>query len=115
MLKQKMRELKVLEVQMLDAPDKQISLTDPDARAIATNARSSGIVGYNVQAAVETKYHLVVEHEVTNAGSDRSQLSKMAKKAHKALDTEDLAVVADQGYYKSEELLACDEAGIMTY
>lgn len=114
-LKEKMRELRVLEVEMNKAPDKQISLTDPDARAIATNARSSGIVGYNVQAAVDTEHHLIVEHEVTNVGSDRGQLSKMAKKARVALAAEELTVVADRGYYKSEELLACHEAGITTY
>ncbi|MDH3469503.1 MAG: IS1182 family transposase [Gammaproteobacteria bacterium] len=114
-LKQQMREAKRLEEQMLESPDKQISLTDPDARAIATNARSSGVVGYNVQTAVDAKHHLIVAHEVTNVGSDRGQLSNMAKKARTAMDAEDLTVVTDRGYYKSEELLACHEAGITTY
>ena len=81
-LKKQMRQMKALEIQRHEAPDKQISLTDPAARAIATNARSSGIVGYNVQTAVDTKHHLIVEHEVTNVGSNRGQLSNMAKKAH---------------------------------
>ena len=114
-LKQKMQALKTLEVKMLAAPDKQISLTDPDARAIATNVKTAGVVGYNVQAAVETKHHLIVAHEVTNVVSDRGHLSKMAKKARVALQAEDLTVLADRGYYKSEELLACHEAGITTY
>lgn len=114
-LKKQMREAKELEAQMLEAPDKQISLTDPDARAIATNARSSGVVGYNVQTAVDAKHHLIVEHEVTNVGSDRGQLSNMSKKARAAMDTEELTVIADRGYFKGEELLACHEAGITTY
>ena len=73
------------------------------------------MVGYNVQAAVETKHHLIVAHEVTNVGSDRGQLSKMAKQARAALHAEDLTALADRGYYNSEELLACHEAGITTY
>jgi transposase len=114
-LKKQMRKTKQLEAQMLESADQQISLTDPDARAIATNARSSGIVGYNVQSAVDTKHHLIVEHEVTNVGSDRSQLSKMAKQARTAMGTEDLTVVADRGYFNGKEILACHESGMMTY
>ena len=114
-LRKQMREMKALEVKMHEAPDKQISLTDPDARAIATNARSSGVVGYNVQTAVDTQHHLIVEHEVTNVGSDRGQLSNMAKKARRAMDTEELTAIADRGYFKGEEILKCHEAGITTY
>lgn len=114
-LKKQMRQMKVLEVQLHEAPDKQISLTDPDARAIATNARSSGVVGYNVQTAVDTKHHLIVEHEVTNVGSDRSQLSNMAIKARSAMDTEELTVIADRGYFKGEEIKACVDVGITPY
>ena len=73
-LKQEMRRLAVLEVDMLATPDQQISLTDPDARSMATSGRGSGIVGYNIQVAVDTKHHLIVTHEVTNVGTDRSQL-----------------------------------------
>ncbi len=97
---------------MLATPDQQISLSDPDARSIATSGRGSGMVGYNVQAAVDTKHHLIVAHEVTNVGSDRSQLSAMAKQAKAALETEALDAVADRGTFKGEEILACDEAGI---
>ena len=97
---------------MLAEPDQQISLTDLDARSMATSGRGSGMVGYNVQAAVDTKHHLIVAHEVTNVGTDRAQLAKMAEQAKAALETDTLDVVADRGYFKGEEILACDEAGI---
>jgi transposase len=111
-LKDEMRRLEKLEARMLAHPDRQISLTDPDARSMATSGRGSGMVGYNVQAAVDTKHHLIVTHEVTNVGTDRSQLSSMAKQTKAALETDTLDVVADRGYFNSEEILACDEAGI---
>jgi len=111
-LKQEMQRLEALEVEMLATPDQQISLTDPDARSMATSGRGSGMVGYNVQAAVDTKHHLVVAHEVTNVGTDRSQLSHMAKRTKAALETNRLDVVVDRGYFHGEEILACDEAGI---
>ena len=97
---------------MLAAPDQQISLTDPDARSMATSGRGSGVVGYNVQVAVETEHHLIVAHEVTNVGSDRSQLAAMAKEAKAILQTERLDAVADRGYFNGEEILACEQAGI---
>lgn len=109
-LKAQMKELKDLEVKLEAAPDKQISLTDPDARSMKT--RGTGMVGYNVQTAVEAKHHLIITHEVTNKGLDRDQLSGMAKQARDALGTQDLTVIADRGYFKSEEILACYEAGI---
>lgn len=112
-LKKEMQRLKTLEVQMLAAPDKQLSLTDPDARSMTT--RGTGIVGYNVQTAVDAEHHLIVAHEVTNVGSDRGELSNMAKQARTAMDAEALTVVADRGYFKGEEILACHEAGITTY
>jgi transposase len=97
---------------MLATPDQQISLTDPDARSMATSGRGSGVVGYNVQVAVETKHHLIIAHEVTNEGSDRAQLSPMAQAAKAALGVEKLDAVADRGYFSGEEILACDNAGI---
>jgi transposase len=109
-LKKRMKELKEIEVQLNETPDKQISLTDPDARSMKT--RGTGIVGYNVQTAVDAKHHLIVAHEVTNVGSDRDQLSSMAKQARAAMGTDEITAVADRGYFKSEEILACDEAGI---
>ena len=111
-LKEQMRRLQVLKVEMLGTPDQQISLTDPDARSMATSGRGSGVVGYNVQVAVETKHHLIVTHEVTNVGTDRSQLSSVAKQAKATLDVENLDAVADRGYFSSEEILACENAGI---
>lgn len=109
-LKQEMRRLKTLESQLQKASDKQLSLTDPDARSM--KSRGNGIVGYNVQTAVEAEHHLIVAHEVTNKGSDRDQLSSMAERAAEAMDVEELTVIADAGYYKCEELLSCYTAGI---
>jgi transposase len=114
-LKTEMARLKTLEVQMLQAPDQQISLTDPDARSMATSGRGTGTVGYNVQTAVDAKHHLIVTHEVTNQGHDRHQLHHMAQQAKEAIGAETLAVVADRGYFKGEEILACEKSQITTY
>ena len=111
-LREQMRRLAGLQAIMLATPDQQISLTDPDARSMATSGRGSGVVGYNVQVAVETKHHLIIAHEVTNVGTDRSQLSSMAKAAKATLGMEKLDAVADRGYFSGEEILACDNAGI---
>ena len=111
-LKDEMQRLEKLEARMLATPDQQISLTDPDARSMATSGRGSGMVGYNVQAAVDTTHHLIVAHEVTNVGTDRCQLSAMAKQTKAALKADELDVVADRGYFSSEEILACHEDGI---
>ena len=97
---------------MLAAPDQQISLTDPDSRSMATSGRGSGVVGYNVQVAVDTEHHLIVTHEVTNTGTDRSQLAKMGLQAKDALHAEHLDAVADRGYFNSTEILACEQADI---
>jgi transposase len=111
-LRQEMQRLETLKARMLKTPDQQISLTDPDARSMATSGRGSGVVGYNVQAAVDTKHHLMVAHDVTNVGTDRSQLSAIAKETKATLETDRLDVVADRGYFNSAEILACEEAGI---
>ena len=100
-----MKELQAIEIQLNESPDKQVSPTDPDARSMMT--RGTGIVGYNVQTAVDTQHHLIVAHEVSNVGSDCDQLSSMAKQACKAIASETLSVVADRGYFKSEQILAC--------
>ena len=110
-LKEQMKALKEIEIRLNDTPDKQISLTDPDARSMKT--RGTGIVGYNVQTAVDAKNHLIVAHEVTNIGSDRDQLTSMAKLARAAMGAEELTVIADRGYFKGEEIVACHEAGIV--
>ena len=112
-LKQEMARLKKLEARRLKAPGQQVSLTDPDARSM--NSRGSGIVGYNVQTAVDTQHHLIVAHEVTNVGSDRRQLARMAKQAKAVLARESLNVVADRGYYNGDEIRACEQANIAAY
>jgi transposase len=114
-LKQEMALLKKLEVRLLEALDQQISLTDPDARSMATSGRGTGMVGYNVQLAVDAKHHLIVSHQVTNVGHDRTQLANMAKRTKEAIGTESLEVVADRGYFKGEELRACEQANITTF
>src|SRR6202043_3998295 len=111
-LKEEMGKLAVYEKQMLASPDQQISLTDPDSRSMATSGRGSGVVGYNVQVAVDTEHHLIVTHEVTNTGSDRSHLAKVASQAKTVLGADSLDVVADRGYFNSPEILACEQAGI---
>jgi transposase len=111
-LKEEMTRLKALEAKRQESEDHQISLTDPDARSMATSGRGSGTVGYNVQAAVDTEHHLIVAHEVTNLGSDRSQLSPMAKQSKEVLEVDELDVVADRGYFSGSEILACEKAGI---
>ena len=112
-MRKEMARLKKLEARMLKAPDKQVSLTDPDARSMKT--RGSGMVGYNAQIAVDTEQHMIVAHEVTNVGSDRRQLANMAKQAKSALEVEELGVVADRGYYRGEEIVDCEEFNITAY
>ena len=106
--------LEAMERALEDAPDGQISLTDPDARAMATSAKNSGLVGCNVQAAVDTETHLIVTHEVTNLCHDRDHLAAMAKGARAALDRDEMSAIADKGYFSGREILACHDAGITT-
>ena len=110
-----MAALKSLEPVLHASPDEQLSLTDPDARSMATSRRGSGIVGYNVQCAVDTEHHLIVAHEVTNVGHDREQLSGMAGKAKAAMGLDRLDAIADRGYFKGEEVLACAPIGVTPY
>jgi transposase len=114
-LREQMQQFRELEQQVLAAPDQQISLTDPDARAMTNRGIGTGIVGYNVQAAVDAQHHLIVAHEVTNSGSDRGQLSVMGQQAQTAMDTPRLEALADRGDYKGEDILACERAGITPY
>jgi len=113
LLKEHWEKLKTIETQLKEAPDKQISLIDPDARTMATSGRGPGMVGYNVQTAVDTLHHLIVAHQVTNVGHDRNQLANMAEQAKTAMGADELKVVADRGYFNSEEILKCQEAGIV--
>jgi transposase len=114
-LREQMQAFKALEPAVIAAPDQQISLSDPDARSMATSGRGSGIVGYNVQSAVDAKHHLIVAHEVTNVGHDRDQLSIMAGQAKTAMGVAVLDVLADRGYFKGEEVLACEPLGVTPY
>jgi hypothetical protein len=111
-LSSEMQKLEAYEKVMLASPDLQISLTDPDCRSMATSGRGSGVVGYNVQVAVDTEHHLIIAHEVTNSGSDRAQLANMATQAKEVIGVDKLEAVADRGYYSGEEIKACADAGI---
>ncbi|HCL3245895.1 TPA: IS1182 family transposase [Pseudomonas aeruginosa] len=114
-LRQQMQALKEMEQQLCEAPDGQVSLTDPDARSMATSGKGTGTVGYNVQTAVDTRHHLIIAHEVTNVGHDRTALATMAEQAREATGSECLTVVADRGYYSGLEILACEQAGITPF
>ena len=104
-LRRQMQSLKEMERQVEAAPDKQVSLTDPNARSMATSGKGTGIVGYNVQIAVDAEHHLIVAHEVTNIGTDRAQLASMDRKARDAIECEEVTVLADRGYYSGHEVL----------
>jgi len=112
-LKGEIEKLKKHEAAMLAAPDKQLSLTDPDCRSMMT--RGTGVVGYNVQVAVDTTNHLIVAHEVTNKGSDHNQLRRMGERARKAIAADTIETVADRGYFSNDEIKDCEEADITTY
>jgi transposase len=111
-LKEEIERLNTVKVLLDASEDKQVSLTDPDARSMATSGKDTGIVGYNLQAAVDTTHHLIVAHEVTNVGTDRRALADMAKQARAEMRATGLDVVADRGYFSGEELLACELSGI---
>jgi transposase len=111
-LKSEMGKLGAMEKRMQAAPDEQVSLTDPDSRSMATSGRGSGVVGYNVQTAVETAHHLIIAHEVTNKGNDTAHLANMAEQAKAVLAVDKLEVVADRGYFDGRQVLACDQANI---
>jgi IS5 family transposase len=114
-LGKEIEQLNKIQAQLKEVSDKQISLTDPDARSMATSGRGTGMVAYNVQTAVDSKHHLILAHEVTNQGHDRMQLANMAKQAKAVLAVDEVTVVADRGYFSGEEIKACEEAGITTY
>jgi transposase len=109
-LKEQMTAMQAVKEELAKAPDGQLSQTDPDARSMKT--RGTGVVGYNVQASVETQRHLIIDHEVTNVPSDRAQLSTMATRARDVLKKKSITAIADRGYYNAEELRQCQQAGI---
>ena len=111
-LREQMRRMDAIRNELKHQPDQQMSLTDPDARSMISQAKGTGVVGYNVQAVVEAKHHLIVTHEVTNIGSDRAQLTKMGTAAKAAMGKQRLQAVADRGYLSGPEIKACTEAAI---
>jgi transposase len=111
-LDEEVKRLAAIEKALLASPDKQISLTDPDCRSMATSGRGSDMVAYSVQSAVDTTNHLIVAHEVTNIGTDRSQLATMAQAAKAALRSDDLDVVADRGYFKVRKSWHANRPGV---
>src|ERR671923_887900 len=111
-LRRQMRALKVMEQTVQEAPDQQVSLTDPDARSMATSGKGTATVGYNVQIAVDAEHHLIVTHEVTNQGYDRQQLAPMAFKAQQATGCEQITALADRGYFNGDQVLACEGTGV---
>ena len=111
-LRRQMQSLKEMAQQVQAAPDQQVSLTDPDARSMATSGRGTGIVGYNVQIAVDAEHHLIVAHEVINQGYDRSQLAPMALKAQQATGCEQVTALADRGYFNGDQVLSCEGTGV---
>jgi hypothetical protein len=112
-LREQMQSFKEIEARVAAEPDHQISLTDPDARSMATSGKGTGIVGYNVQTAVDAEHHLIVAYEVTNVGHDRTQLEPMALKARAATGCEELIALADRGYFNGEQVLACEGTGVL--
>src|SRR4051794_8827811 len=111
-LRRQMQALKVMEQRVQDAPDQQVSLTDPDARSMATSGKGTATVGYNVQIAVEVEHHLIVAHEVINQGYDRHQLAPMALKAQQAMGSEQVTALADRGYFSGDQVLSCEGTGV---
>jgi transposase len=112
-LRRQMQSLKAMGQRVEAAPDQQVSLTDPDARSMATSGKGTGIVGYNVQVAIDTQHHLIVAHEVTNVGNDRAQLVPMGHKARDATGCREVTVLADRGYYNGDQVLACEDTGVL--
>lgn len=114
-LRAQMQALRTMEAQVAASPEGQVSLTDPDARSMATSGRGSGMVGYNVQSVVEAEHHLIVAHDVITAGSDRQQLAAMSEKAKAAMGVDRLEMLADRGYFSGEEIVVCEAMGVTPY
>ena len=113
LLRLQMQKLEQVQEQIKQQPDGQISTVDPDSRVMIS--KGQGVVGYNVQAAVDAQNHLIVAHEVTNIGNDRAQLSKMAKAAKQEMAADNLQALADRGYFNGPEIKACEDAGIEAF
>ena len=114
-LRNEVRHLREMEAVVAASPDGQVCLTDPDARAMTSAGRGTTVVGYNVQAAVDTTHHLIVAHEVTNIGTDRAQLAPIGRQAQQATGRTGLTVLADRGYYSGRQVLESTRAGMVPY
>ena len=114
-LREQMRRMERIKAQLSREPEQQLSITDPDARSMISQAKGTGVVGYNVQAAVEAKHHLIVAHEVTNIGSDRANLTTMALAARDAMGPKRLKVLADRGYFSGPQIKLCQESGMVPF
>ena len=112
-LRAQMHVVQAMGRQVEAAPDGQVSLSDPDARSMTSRGKGTGIVGYNVQVAVDAEHHLIVAHAVTNVGSDREQLAPMGLLAQAATGCKTLTVLADRGYLNGEQVLACEGTGLL--
>ena len=113
-MREKLAQLQQLKADVIALPEKQISLTDPDARAMATS-RKAGMVGYNVQTVVDTEHHMIVAHEVTNIVSDKLLLSQMTKQGQAAIGRKEIKVFADRGYFSGDEIIDTEKLGAITY
>jgi len=105
-LREQMRRMDQMKERLKAEPDGQLSQTDPDSRSMMSQAKGTGLVGYNVQTAVDAKHHLIVAHEVTNVGHDRAQLSKMALAARQAMGKKQLKAYADRGYFMGPDVVS---------
>lgn len=111
-LRQRIEDLRAMGETLKATPGGQISLTDPDARAMSSHGKGTDAVGYNVQIAVDAEHHLILAHEVTNIGSDRAQLASIGQKARDASGHASITVLADRGYYSGDQIVACDGTGV---
>lgn len=108
-LKQRLVELKALEKEVNDHPDKQVSQTDPDSRLMKTHHMDRQVC-YNVQSAVDTKHHLIISHEVTNT-PDRGQLASVTRQVQETLKKTDITVIADKGYFSRNDIKETQDLG----
>ena len=111
-LRKRIEDLKAMGARLEKTPGAQVSLTDPDARAMSSHGKGTDVVGYNVQLAVDADHHLILAHEVTNIGSDRAQLVPMGTLAREASGEASITVLADRGYYSGDQIVACEGKGV---
>jgi transposase len=111
-LRQRIEDLRAMGETLKAAPGGQVSLTDPDARAMSSHGKGTDVVGYNVQIAVDAEHHLILAHEVTNVGSDRAMLTSMGEKARDASGCDSVTVLADRGYYSGDQIVSCEGTGV---